>query len=61
MLTTYIITAQGNTGEWVITQNNRFIGEYTSLAAALAYLATVLVYGDQIVYVNEPLTTGHWM
>jgi len=56
---TYVITAQGNTGEWVITQNNGFIYEATSLAAALAYLATVLVFGDNITYVNEPLTTGH--
>ena len=59
MLTTYIITAQGNTGEWVITQNGGFIGEYASLALALASLATVLVYGDNITYVNQPLVTGH--
>ena len=58
-MNTYVITMQGNTGEWVITQNGGFIGEYTSLAAALAYLATVLVYNDNIVYINEPLTTGH--
>lgn len=58
MLTTYIVTAQGNTGQWLITQNNGFIAEYTSLAAALAYLASVLVFGDNITYVNQPLTTG---
>jgi len=55
----YTVTQQGNTGEWVITQNGGFIAEYTSLAAALAYLATVLVYGDSIVYVNEPVVVGH--
>jgi hypothetical protein len=58
-MNTYVITLQGNTGEWTITQNGGFIAESTSLAAALAYLATVLVFGDNIAYVNEPLTTGH--
>ena len=59
MLTTYIITQVGNTNEWVITQNNGFIGQYTSLASAMSYLAGVLVYGDNITYVNEPVTVGH--
>jgi len=31
-----------------------FVGEYSSLAAALAYLATVLVFGDTIAYLDEP-------
>ena len=56
MLTTYVITALGGQNQWLVTQNNAVIGEYASLALALAYLATVLVFGDNITYVNEPLT-----
>ena len=56
----YTITQLGNINQWVVsTSNNQFIGEYASLALALAYLATVLVYGDNITYVNQPLVTGH--
>jgi hypothetical protein len=52
----YTITELGNINQWVVsTSNNQFIGEYSSLALALSYLATVLVFGDQIGYQNEPL------
>jgi hypothetical protein len=37
-----------------LLRGNKVIGEYSSLAAALAYLATVLNFGDSIVYIDEP-------
>jgi len=50
----YLITELGNQGQWIINDGENFVGEYSSLAAALAYLATVLVFGDTIAYLNEP-------
>lgn len=55
----YTITDLGAESQWVVTMtndaSNDFVEESESLAAALAYLATVLNFGDIITYVDEPL------
>lgn len=52
----YTITNIGNTGQWVTTDtNSQFVGEYGSLALALAGLATILQFGDTIAYVDQPV------
>lgn len=54
----YTITQLGTLSQWVITNSSdQFVSEQNSLSNALTYLATMLVYGDSIVYVNEPVPT----
>jgi hypothetical protein len=54
----YTITQLGNVNEWVISNaSSQFVGQYASLALALAYLAGILQYGDSITYIDEPLKT----
>jgi len=53
----YTITLLGNLPQYVITNtSDQFVGEYASLALALAYLAGVLKFGDSVVYIDSPLS-----
>jgi hypothetical protein len=54
----YTITLLGNLPQYVITNaSGQFIAEYASLALALGFLATVMQFGDSIVYIDEALKT----
>lgn len=54
----YTVTLIGNLNQWVITDtNDQFVGEYGSLTLALGYLATIMVFGDSVTYIDEPVQT----
>ena len=52
----YTIALLGNLPQYVITNtSDQFVGEYSTLALALAYLAGVLQFGDSVTFVDQPL------
>jgi hypothetical protein len=54
-LTAFTITDIGALPQWVVSVQGQFVQESASLTLALAYMATILNYGDTIEYVNEPV------
>ncbi len=54
----YTITLLGNLPQYVITNaSGQFVAEYSTLALALGFLASVLQFGDSITYIDEALKT----
>jgi len=52
----YTITLLGNLPQYVITNaSGQLIAEYSTLALALGFLASILQFGDSITYIDAPL------
>jgi hypothetical protein len=51
----FTITNIGALPQWVISVQGQFVQESATLTLALAYLATILNFGDTIYYVDEPV------
>lgn len=56
MTVKYTITQIGNLPQWIVSNtSDQFVGEFSSLALALGFLASVLQFGDSITYIDQPL------